>query len=483
MLAADPTTFVSVRDGSSFSDAMRVQFVNLGIVLLFALPALLGTGSSILRPLFPFLALAASVLMLMAGRFPAFATLVLWFFTLTPFVRRLVDYDSGWSQANTLMLAPYAAALPVLAAIPMVLVRRDIPMRRVFAVLFAAILFGLVVAIFRGQMFAGVYATLRWIVPPCFAVYILANRNHLKPLLDNLAAYFVLSAILVSLYGIHQFVAIQPWDGFWMIQSKMESIGTPHPFDVRVFSTWNSPGSLAYYLLACILVLLASKGMARLIALPPALVALALTQGRSAWAALAIGLGILTVLGSSRIRMSALAVPAAVLFLLPIGLSLPDVGPLLEKRIETFRDISSDTSFRVRSDGYSMLVDELSERILGEGIAVGGAYQGYADGGRLRIIDGGPIEVLLALGLLGGIAYLLSIVVLSAAAALRPAVLPIHTALKAVTAVFLLMMIAGTSTVGESGMFFWIAVGCLLATPDVRRSNAVVSASPIGNVL
>ena len=63
------------------------------------------------RPMFPAVAAVVAALLLRANRRSDYITFVLWLFTLTPFLRRVVDLHAGWSQVNLLMLAPYAAGL------------------------------------------------------------------------------------------------------------------------------------------------------------------------------------------------------------------------------------------------------------------------------------------------------------------------------------------------------------------------------------
>lgn len=56
--------------------------------------------------------LAFTVAAILFARFPAaYLVHVWWLWFLTPFVRRVVDFHSGWTEFSPIMLAPYVASL------------------------------------------------------------------------------------------------------------------------------------------------------------------------------------------------------------------------------------------------------------------------------------------------------------------------------------------------------------------------------------
>ena len=106
----------------------------------------------------------------------------------------------------------------------------------------------------------------------------------------------------------------------------------------------------------------------------------------------------LLVIAPLRARISIVGFAAIALFAAPLLLFVPEVYNTLDKRIESFSQLSSDTSFNERSTDYQIFGDEAATIFFGSGLAVNGAYASYADKGSVHYIDGGPIETITALG-------------------------------------------------------------------------------------
>jgi hypothetical protein len=157
------------------------------------------------------------------------------------------------------MLAPYLAVAWAGLQAPRFWLTPGRPAQWPMALLFAAILYGFVLAVAAGRLFPGTLDLLRWSIPPLLACYLIVKARDWEAICVELRAWATLALPLISLYGLYQFVAPPTWDANWMLSSGMESIGQPRPFEIRVFSTLNSPASLAYYLAALILIALSLK--------------------------------------------------------------------------------------------------------------------------------------------------------------------------------------------------------------------------------
>lgn len=451
------------RDGTE-GDALALQLRMLGLVLLLMSPALLGVGGSALRLLFPAAAFVLGLAFVLNDRVTAYMGLTLWLFVLTPLARRLVDLDTGYQQVNLLMLAPYAAASASLLALPALLrPGRVLPGGNAFLLLAGAAGYGLVLAIAGGRLSSGIFDAMRWVFPPCFALLLVLSRPPLPVLRAHLEAFFALALILTGLYGLFQFLAAPAWDAYWMTQSEMNSIGSPEPYRIRVFSTLNSPGSYSFYLLGGLLLIVASRSKLWAPALALGLVALALTLVRSTWLAFVLGLLVMAAAGPARARPRILALGLAAALAAPLALAHPEVGPLIEERLTSLTRLAGDVSAFERANGYAFLLAELDEAPFGAGLAVNGTYASYADGGRSRVIDGGPIEIFLALGLLGGAAYLLAIARLLFLALRQGLARPELAGYAATCIASLLLLSSGTTTIGEIGMVFWVCMAVLLS--------------------
>lgn len=459
--------------------AWRVNLAAALAVSALSLPAALGVGAGALRLLYPAAVLAIAAALVLRERSTGYLVFVLWLFTLTPLVRRLVDHRVGWLDANTVMLAPYAACAVSLVALP-TLLRGGTGLlgRRRLIVMLLAVGYGALLALVEGRLVSGLYDALRWTLPMALAGYLLLAQRHGWTPREAVEAYFALALILCSAYGVWQFVVAPPWDGFWMVHSGMESIGRPAPFEIRVFSTWNSPGSFSFFLLAGILVVASSRVGLRDLALALGLVALALTLVRSAWVAVPVGFAVLLALGTARLRLRLLSLAALAALALPLLALDPRVETLLVERVGSLSRLAADTSADDRLAAYAALAAELDAHPEGLGLAIAGGYA-EADGGQGRILDGGFLEVPLALGVVGGALYILAAILLGLeglrAAWRRPAL----AGYGAVIAVFGLLFLSGTTTVGEIGLFFWLALAILLGAdlggsppaPDARSSH------------
>ncbi len=438
----------------------------LAAIGVFLTAGCLLASPSLLRLALPAYALAAALCLRQPSQTQQLLMLVLALFLLTPLLRRLVDLHAGWESQNYLMLAPYTAGSIL---VPMALLRggRRSPTGWCCIAAIAISLYGCLLAVLMGRVQAGLLEFLRWATPPslalCLADYLAGDvRRSIRIDLACLVAVPLLGA-----YGIYQYVAAPPWDTLWMVNSQMDSIGKPLPFQLRVFGTFNSPGSLGFVFLFGLLVLLGSRSRWRWIGLGLGTAAFALTLHRSAWLGLLLGAAWITLLGDRRARFTIGAAVLAAALAIPFALALPEVGQVLETRLNSFTELGTDGSAYDRSAGYRHAMDDLDEHPFGAGLGIAGAYQA-ADGSETKVIDGGPIEIVLSLGLIGGFAYLLAVTVaVTRCLSFRPRDPQIAGQQGSLLAFFVLLT-SGTTTAGEIGLFFWISVGIL----EGRRAQA-----------
>jgi hypothetical protein len=292
----------------------------------------------------------------------------------------------------------------------------------------------------------------------------------------------LLALVGLSLYGIYQYLTMPSWDAYWMHNSGMGSIGRPQPFQVRVFSTMNSPGSFSAYLMAGLLLALPARGVLRLPAIASGTTALLLSLVRTSWLGLAVGLVFLLLFGRSmRARFGIVAgLICLPIVLMAIG-KLPGSDQLVGKRIGTVSTLQSDDSFNARGAGYrDFFSRDLGENPLGSGLGVAGRYQSYLDHRHVRYIDSAVIEIGTALGVLGGGVYLIASLNAAVIACWRSSLSadPFCSSCGAIVAAQTIGLIGGSMTIGESGMLFWIAAGFCLAphspgAPDPRRGFTV----------
>jgi hypothetical protein len=458
---------VSTVLSASDSSASR-RYGELYVALLFtifAAAAEAGFGAP-LRLLFPAASMILASWLLATDRREEYFALCLWLFLLTPWLRRVVDYKAGWAETNLLMLAPYAAT--TLCVFPMM---KDLSTRRfayssLFFGIFVSVLYGLLVAFLNGRTFAGAFDCLRWAVPPCFCLFVALDEERRDSYQATVRRTFLIALVLLSIYSLYQFVVVPPWDAFWMLQSRLTTIGRPEPYLVRVFGTMNSPGSFANYLMAGLLLVMPARSALRWPALVLGATALMLTLVRTSWLGFVCGLVFLLGAGrSNRARFSILAGLAAVPLVLLIIQQVPYGDRIVGERMDTLNEVQRDDSFIDRTNGYrEFFLHQLPSNPGGDGLGAVGAYQSYLDHRNRVGVDGEVLEVGIVLGAFAGTLYLAAILILILFACWVSITQTNEFLLSCGAVVFAETtgLLGGTMTVGEAGFIFWLAMGFCL---------------------
>jgi hypothetical protein len=148
----------------------------------------------------------------------------------------------------------------------------------------------------------------------------------------------------------------------------------------------------------------------------------------------------------------------------------PEISTLLERRLNTFDEISADRSYNARLGKYRAFLEQLENNVLGSGVGTNGAYATYLDGGQKVIADSAIIEVLLSLGVLGGLVYFAVLGGLAAIALSSDSSRSsgeqggFPAACRAVVVALIAAMVGSTATTGEIGLWFWLSLSlCLVA--------------------
>ncbi|TPW27924.1 O-antigen ligase family protein [Pararhizobium mangrovi] len=458
----------------------RVQFEMLAVIGLMSLPAFSG-AAKVLRPGFPVLTLAFAAFLLMRGDYRRYVSFCLWLFLLTPEVRRLVDLRAGWVEPNMLMLAPYLCGALSLGTLAFALTSPRHPISLGLVLMAFASLYGFLISPISGTFLAGGYDFLRFIIPPCFGLAIAMNVGSHDILRADLRALLVLSLTLVGGYAIYQFWYLPSWDATWMENAKMESIGSPEPFKVRSFSTLNSPGSLAIFLMIALTMTIGTRGWLRWPAMAIGTFALSLTVVRAAWIGMALVFFFYVLAAPARTRGSVVLLCIAGVFAAPFVLVNEQANELITQRLSTLTNLSADQSANDRLAAYRSLGDDLQSSLLGKGLGTTGSYQSASGEGNATVVDGGPIEIILKIGLLGAFVYYAGVLVLMVQLFFpvlrnRPRDGDFLAACRAVALTGIVLQASSPSTVGEMGLFMWLAVGFGLAS--IQRSDARMAAAP-----
>jgi hypothetical protein len=372
----------------------------------------LAQGGAVLNVAFTPLAFAVALLVFRL--YPAlYIGFVLWIWMLAPFVRRLADWQSGFHAISPVMLAPLVvtgiSVWSAWSALPNFRSRRYAPY---FAIL-AIIAWGYYVGVLRSGFLAASYDFLNWACPVFFSLHLLVRREEAQENLNVFFGALAWGALGMGCYGILQYFNPAPWDLYWLQATSAEitSIGSVTAGHLRIFSTLNSPGPFAEFMVGALVALFGTRSKIRWFAAPPGLTAFMLSLVRSAWGGLIIGLVVLVATQPMRRKMRVLAV-GSVLFTLAIPvLTVGPISDAINARLDTISSLETDRSFVARQQFYSDFFSTAFTSISGVGLGrVGLASRlttGNAALGEYGSFDSGIMSIVFILGLAGPVLALL----------------------------------------------------------------------------
>jgi hypothetical protein len=455
--------------------------VGLALVVPYGLVAAL--GGALVRTVYPaYILLIAAVVL--TRRRPLYPAYILGVFAFSPFIRRLADYQAGFSLFNLILLAPYVGLLPTLPA----LLRRALGAGRVplgwpFAIMLLCVIYGSFLAMFRLAFVPAIYEALRWLLPVALCAFILERPEQAGEMRRAVLMTLALVLPILTVYGIYQFIAAPLWDVVWLWNIENPTFGEGAPYKIRVWSMMNSPGTVAVFS-AFAMLLLAGESVAGMALAATALPLLALTVIRTSWVALAVGLAVLLWKASATSRLGLAAGVAGLGFAMTVLLAShvlpPEITNLVTDRAATFSDLGTDTSTYDRVQVYAAFYDRLSASPWGEGFGVNeSTVTRKASTTAVTSIDSGFLETYLIYGVFVGTVYFVALIEVIRACWRALAVLPQrfsgHIAL--VCAAIAITPL-GTIQIGEGGSLVWIAVGLLLASGAARPAGRLLPAGP-----
>jgi hypothetical protein len=181
-----------------------------------------------------------------------------------------------------------------------------------------------------------------------------------------------------------------------LVYKGLNSIGTPEPLGIRVFSTMNAPQSFAGVLMPGLLLLFSSQGNLRFPAAGAGYLAFLLSSARSAWLSWLVGLLIFMPSLKAHLQMRLIiSIMVAAVFVLPLT-TIEPFSTAIMPRIESLSNVKDDTSYQERAAGYSVLLDLALSEFLGKGM--GSKIEDNKNTG-LGSNDSGILSMLFSLGL------------------------------------------------------------------------------------
>lgn len=424
-------------------------------------------------------------------------------FFFIPEIRRLVDWQIGANAISVISIVPLLvlATLVVPVARKLAAARLTLAFRVLCYAWLFAFVYALLVGFAGGGRLESVFGFVQFVLPLVCGAWIAMRAVPADVTFRQLTNTFLWAGALIATYGIYQFIAPPPWDVAWVNASGLASIGVPEPFGLRVFATLNSPGTASFFFVFVVLLGLDRLDVRRpgpMFAVTLCVAALALTNVRSAWLALALGVVIFFVVSPQRGRpllaVAAIGIVSLVLALNASALlGYKDATAQLVARLDTFSDVDSDASANDRRRETVEAAHQAWSEPLGQGLGTVGTSTKLGAGGGQLTLDNGYMSRFLEMGVVGfafyvvtlcaGIAFALRALVLSGARNDR-----VRQSIAA-TAVCVQVALLGMDLSVDAhgalpGVVFWLLLALVLRDesgelhPAFRRSSDGPSGSP-----
>ena len=381
-------------------------------------------------------------------------------------MRRVADLQGGWHEPSLILLTPYlVTAWPVMrlaleTAIVSIRARPHLSGGATFALTLVGVAFGLPMGYITAPTSA-VVETLNWAVPIGFGCYIGSRRREVAQIERAMVRTFLQAAALLGAYAIFQFMRPPIWDLEWMRNVEAASFGQAREFEVRAFSTLHSPGVLGYFIVVPLVLWIANPRWQTVAAAALAGVALALSQVRAAWLALAVAsvLAVAVLPLRARLRLAGvvlIGMLGAAPFVLPI-----EISDTTWKRMLTIANLGDDESALSRFEGHALLIDFLNQHPFGIGIGMVDRQVEQLIGSRDSII----VSTIVQFGILGALAYAVGLCALLVRlwGYYRHARSSDTLGLSCAGLGFLSVVFFGTVTAGPPGVLLWAIAGLATA--------------------
>ncbi len=413
---------------------------------------------------FAFPALGLLLAFWLAVRAPArYIVFVLLVFMLAPGLRHFTDFYTAFSKTNPIELTPYLVVIPTAPRVLLHLLNRGFR-STIFFLMLLTITVALAVALLRGNIPEAILSYLRYLAPILFAVYIISYADQREHIRATVRRLLLIALPLMAGYAIWQFVDITPWDAYFMKSAPIDSIGYPVPFQVRVFGTMNSPGSLAAMLATSMLLTMPSVRGIGWVGFVAGLVAFMLTTQRAAMGGFCLGFLIMALMGRDRrMRGTLVMMAATVAVTLAVVLAVPGTAKKVSGSLDSVSSLNTDDSARARLAEYHNFLPWLDSLPMGRGM-------GWSKN-PLVIIDSGLIEGFVSLGVPIGMMFFgtLVVVIITGGGVAMRSTDPEAQAEFAAEMFGYSLLPFGSQDVGEHGMFLYLAVGLLLARVSKRQ--------------
>ncbi len=373
--------------------------VNMGWLAIdaFILMTIVGTfaAAKFMNYLYP--ASSLILLLFLYYRYPfLFHSFIWWLIFLSPLVRRLVDYKSSYTNPSPILIAPSLLGLIILPTF-----LKQIPSLKIHdAIPYGMAAFGVCYGFAIGCAYnipvqKLLLGTLGWLSPILYGFYIFINWRRYPEYQKNLERTMQWGILIMSIYGIFQYLNLPEWDRSWLTNSEINVAGDAVTGEIRVWSTMNSGEPFSAVLAAGLIMTLGGKGFLPLSSSVAGYITFLLALIRSAWLGWIGGIFCLFIISKPKFQRRLIFLAFTLTSLITPLVASGMFGDSISTRLLTFSDLENDNSLNDRQGAYSEL-DAALTNFLGGGIQ------------DLRM-DSSIFSLLGELGWVGGIPYVLGL--------------------------------------------------------------------------
>ena len=457
---------------SGSNPAIPVYALLIGFLVMVAALGMVGGGGAA-RALFVVGCLGVAFQAYRTGGLPLHAEVCIVLFVFAALLRRMIDVRAGYDASGMMLIGPLAAVVVVLPELQRLLSRHAPPMQPLlpYMLMVGCVMYGWALSSFQGNLLESSIGAIKYIVPLLYCMCLILRPDQSDAVLKGAARAFLVVSPLIGIYGVWQHLAPLSWDQYWMVSSKIPSIGQPFSGQVRVFSTMNSPVSFAAYA-TCGLLLFSfiprsfiPPVLVPVVAILPLCLAILLTSVRTAWISAAVSLLFCLLYGRTRGRAGMLMVCLGLG--IAFALLFTSFGDVISDRFATMdSSAANDGSGNERMGDYIHVFSEDSRYIFGLGLAP------VVGDSKMAALDGQVLMSAYQMGTTIGVLHLLCVVWagVQGLLRLRRDEAPLRLVAGALVVGNLAILPLTAVTVGEIGFLFWMLVG-ILTIPVTRGAG------------
>ncbi len=370
----------------------------IGSLILITVIGIAAGAGKVLNVLFPIWSLFVAIVLYF--RHPIlYNGFVWWMWFLVAFVRRIVDFRSGYTDSSPILLAPYLVSfvcvITVFKRIGNVQEDESLP----FLLPLYATFYGLLIGLLSKSAFVVFRGFLDWASPLVFAFHLFVNWKLYPQYRRNTQQVFLWGILVMSSYAVIQFLELPEWDLIWLKETGMESAtGSAEEGGVRVWGTMHSPEPFAAVVSGGLLVLLSCAGGLGIPVSVIGYLAILICRVRSGWLGWAAGL--LSFFGALKIKsqLRLIAIASILIACVTPLMAMPEFSDKIGSRLDSFSNLDNDSSASGRQDNFNEVIGHALVSFVGEGL------------GR-DSMDNSILSMLFYIGWIGTIPYLAGLVI------------------------------------------------------------------------